>query len=78
MKNYTIIPPYVYSAIKLLVILLLSFNSFAQSDKDLKDALSKLDTTAFKGKAFLNKAFFIKSLIAPFRLCWCSHQQKGR
>lgn len=57
MKNYTIIPPYVYSAIKLLVILLLSFNSFAQSDKDLKDALSKLDTTAFKGKAFLNRTF---------------------
>lgn len=46
---------------------MLSFNSFAQSDKDLKDALSKLDTTAFKGKAFLNKAFFVKSLIAPLQ-----------
>jgi pimeloyl-ACP methyl ester carboxylesterase len=67
MKNYKFTPPQLYSAIKILFILLLSFNSFAQNDKDLKDALSKLDTTSFKGKAFLNKAFFIKSLIAPLQ-----------
>lgn len=49
------------------MILLLSFNCFAQNSKELKEAISELDTSAFKGKAFLNKAFFIKSLIEPLK-----------
>jgi pimeloyl-ACP methyl ester carboxylesterase len=44
-----------------------TFFTIAQNDKDTKEALSKLDTTAFKGKAFLNKAQFIKSLVQPLR-----------
>ena len=56
-----------YATMTFILFLLLQFDSFAQNDKDTKEALSKLDTSAFKGKAFLNKAFFLKSLIEPFR-----------
>ena len=42
---------------------LLSFCSYAQ---DVKEQLAQIDTTAFKGRVFLNKAIVIKELIDPF------------
>lgn len=67
MKNHIFNTLNHFFSIKFFIILLFSFNSFAQSSKDLKDAMSKLDTTAFKGKALLNKAIFVKSLIEPLQ-----------
>ena len=46
----------------IILTFLTSLQVFAQTDR-VKEALSKLDTTSFKGKAFLNKSLISKSLI---------------
>ena len=56
---------YFISLIKIIFLSLFPLISYAQSDKETKEALSKIDTSSFKGKGFLNKAQFIKSLIEP-------------
>lgn len=62
------LPPPIFSAIVIIVFLFLYNSSNAQSDNANKEALAKIDTSVFKGKGFLNKAQFIKSLIDPLRL----------
>jgi hypothetical protein len=37
--------------------------SFGQEDPNLKEALSKIDTSVIKGKAFINKAKYLKGII---------------
>lgn len=46
-----------------VVLGMLSIGSKAQ---DVKEQLAQTDTTAFKGRVFLNKATVIKELIDPF------------
>lgn len=58
---------YFISLIKIIFLSLFPLICFAQNDKETKEALSKIDTSSFKGKGFLNKAQFIKSLIEPLR-----------
>ncbi|WP_028524437.1 PA14 domain-containing protein [Runella limosa] len=49
------------------IICLTSVLSQAQFEKENKEALAAMDTTALKGKAFLNKASFIRQFIEPLR-----------
>ncbi len=42
-----------------IAFILLGFIGFAQDEKAIKETLAKMDTTALKGKAFLNKALVI-------------------
>lgn len=50
-----------------IAFILLGFIGFAQDEKAIKETLAKMDTTALKGKAFLNKALVIGQLIEPLR-----------
>ncbi|MGX7689382.1 T9SS type A sorting domain-containing protein [Flectobacillus roseus] len=52
-----------------LFILLLTFSivSYISTAQKKENDLDRLDTTAFAGRAFLNKANFLKSLYAQFR-----------
>jgi hypothetical protein len=47
--------------------LLFSFNLPHVAICQKNDDLSRLDTTAFKGRAFLNKANFLKQLVEQYR-----------
>lgn len=50
----------------LFLLDLLAANFSTIQAQDIKEQLAQLDTTAFKGRVFLNKAIVIKELIDPF------------
>lgn len=52
--------------ILLLLITLLTTNLLKIKAQDVKEQLTQIDTTAFKGRVFLNKAIAVKELIDPF------------
>lgn len=49
------------------IFMLSGLIGFAQDDKETKETIAKMDTTALKGKAFLNKALVIGQLVEPLR-----------
>lgn len=53
-----------YALLFLLNLLLAAFSNIQA--QDVKEQLAQIDTTAFKGRVFLNKAIVIKELIDPF------------
>ena len=62
-----IFAPHYFSAITLFLFCINCFYGISQNDKALKDSLNRLDTTAFKSKAFLNNAVRLQKLFDPFR-----------